>query len=449
MEALVNNANALNAEMNWLSTAIERRMTSYFDDNEQPFQLMELTPPDLSGSPSIYGQIVTYYGFGAVERLALAMALAPHIRPQILDVFFTRNKNYDRTFTEFGGITGGNHGGFLPTGETLSFVLSGVDLSMRFQLKMLFSAEHPFSRFNILKLEPSKADDPYLSGTLSLADDYVELFTVGHATKPNFSSKFPAKLIDTSLDWDDLVLEHNVSQQVEDIHVWVKHSQSILEQWGGSKGHVKPGYRALFYGPPGTGKTLTACLIGKSTGKDVYKIDLSMVISKWVGETEKNLARVFDTAENKDWILFFDEADALFGKRSDSGGSQERYANQEVSYLLQRTENYPGTIILASNLKGNMDEAFIRRFQSMIYFPMPSPRERQTLWQKTFNHGMNLEESIDFKSLSKEYELAGGAIVNVLKYCTIRAVEREDQIILLEDIISGVKRELSKEGKSF
>ena len=146
-----------------------------------------------------------------------------------------------------------------------------------------------------------------------------------------------------------------------------------MNDWGMAP-KLRPGYRSLFYGPPGTGKTMTACLLGKSTGRDVYKVDLSLVVSKYIGETEKNLARVFDQAQHKGWILFFDEADALFGKRSETRDAHDRYANQEVSFLLQRIETFDGIAILASNQRENLDDAFTRRFESIIYFPMPRPR---------------------------------------------------------------------------
>jgi SpoVK/Ycf46/Vps4 family AAA+-type ATPase len=173
-----------------------------------------------------------------------------------------------------------------------------------------------------------------------------------------------------------------------------------------------------------------------------------MVVSKWVGETEKNLARVFDMAESKDWILFFDEADVLFGKRTDTKSSQERYANQEVAYLLQRTEDYPGVVILASNLRGNIDEAFARRFQSILYFPIPKPKERIKLWKKYFSGPFNLEGSIDFKKISTEYEITGGGIINVLKYCAIKSFSRPDKMVFFDDILNGMRNELQKEGKT-
>lgn len=178
---------------------------------------------------------------------------------------------------------------------------------------------------------------------------------------------FFAKPITTELTWNDLDVSKNTLIQIHEIETWVQNSSSLMRKWQLTK-KLKPGYRALFYGTSGKQKTLTASLLGRHTNKDVYSIDLSMVVSKYIGETEKNLANLFDKARNKDWILFFDEADALFGKRTDVSDAHDRYANQKVSYLLQRMEEYSGLTILATNFKTDIDEAFLRRFNSIINF---------------------------------------------------------------------------------
>ena len=172
------------------------------------------------------------------------------------------------------------------------------------------------------------------------------------------------------------------------------------------------------------------------------------VVSKWVGETEKNLRGIFDQATHKKWILFFDEADSLFGKRTSTSSSNDRYANQEVSYLLQRIEDFPGLVILASNLKSNIDEAFNRRFQSTILFPMPDYEIRHLLWQKAFPRDFPLEADINLKEIARKYEMAGGAIVNVVRYCVLKALDRQNgQAILFEDLEHAIIREFKKEGK--
>src|SRR6185436_15956532 len=154
-----------------------------------------------------------------------------------------------------------------------------------------------------------------------------------------------------------LALPDTTLSQLEEIKHWVLYSDQLLHGWGMSR-KLRPGFTSLFHGPPGTGKTLSACLLGKHCGTDVYRVDLSMVVSKYIGETEKNLNRVCDMAEHRRWLLFFDEADALFGRRTRVDDAHDRFANQEISYLLQRIEEFDGVIILASNLKSNIDDAF-------------------------------------------------------------------------------------------
>jgi len=204
----------------------------------------------------------------------------------------------------------------------------------------------------------------------------------------------------------------------------------------------------LFHGPPGTGKTLTACLIGKHCGCDVYKIDLSLIVSKYIGETEKNLARVFDLAENRGWILFFDEADALFGKRTKVDDAHDRYANQEVSFLLQRIEEFHGVVILASNFKTNIDDAFLRRFQSVVAFPMPKPPERLRLWQEAFPAQVQLAADVDLPRVAERYELSGGTIMNVVRHALLMSLSRNESLVRREDLEEGIRRELLKEGRA-
>lgn len=169
--------------------------------------------------------------------------------------------------------------------------------------------------------------------------------------------------VTTDQSWNDLVLDEDIVNQVEQIKNWLR--QSLTEK------KLTKGYRSLFSGPQGPEKKLTAALIGKEFDKPVYKIDLSNVVSKYIGETEKNLEIIFDRTEGKEWILFFDEADALFGKRTDAKDAHDKYSNQEVSYLLQRIEDYNGLVILATNMKNNIDDAFTRRFNSVIHFSLP------------------------------------------------------------------------------
>jgi SpoVK/Ycf46/Vps4 family AAA+-type ATPase len=188
-------------------------------------------------------------------------------------------------------------------------------------------------------------------------------------------------------------------------------------------------------------------LLGKSTRREVYKVDLSLVVSKYIGETEKNLARVFDEAQHKGWILFFDEADALFGKRTETKDAHDRYANQEISFLLQRIETFDGIAILASNQKENIDHGFARRFESIIYFPMPRPEERLRLWQQGFSPKARFEETVDLRKIAAQYDLCGGSIMNVVRYASLQALENGSSLVTLEMLQHGIRREHVKEGK--
>jgi hypothetical protein len=365
----------------------------------------------------------------------------------LLDILWTRNEATQRGFTEFGGVHGTNHGGFLPTGETAAFLLAGDDLAARFEVLRHFEGDRFLARHNVLHLAPTSALEPLTSGALAVSREYLYRFTTGVARKPAFSSDFPARLIETGLDWAHLVLPAATLEQLEEIKHWIEHGATLLDDWE-MRPKLRPGFTSLFYGPPGTGKTLSACLLGKHCGCDVYKIDLSLIISKYIGETEKNLGRIFDLAEHKGWILFFDEADALFGRRTRVDDSHDRYANQEISFLLQRIEEFNGVVILASNMRSNIDDAFLRRFHSVIQFPMPRPAERQRIWSNAFSSRAVLEDRIDLGRLAERYEIAGGTIMNVVRYSSLKAISRREETIRLADMEEGIRRELLKEGRA-
>ena len=430
-------------ELEWLNDVLTARSRVKSDAENFYRSIYEIAPPSLENDDSPYAQLIRTHNFGFEERITLLMALAPHVQPKALDAF----RNNDKQPTAHGGFYGKNHKGFIPTGETVIFVLSENDLSMRFRLLRLFDREHAFAREHMLWLEDAAPCEPELSGILTVSQELLDLVIHGRLRKPDFGPNFPAKLLTTDMEWNDLVVSSQTMAGIMEIESWVTHNRELMQDWGMSN-KLKPGYKALFYGPPGTGKTLTATLLGKQTGRDVFRIDLSTVVSKYIGETEKNLSKLFDRAEHKDWILFFDEADALFGKRTNVSDSHDRYANQETAYLLQRIEDYNGLVVLASNHKQNIDSAFMRRFQSIIYFPMPQLEERIQLWRKGFSSKAQLEPGIDIIQVAKQYELSGGPIMNVIQYSSLKALARGSNLITYSDLLEGLKKELSKENRT-
>lgn len=380
------------------------------------------------------------------EFTLLLLAIVPHIHPHFFNRLIAEYLPDGGDFPEFGGVKGSNHRGILPTGETAQFILAGDNLEKRLEIQRILSTDHWFAQKRILWLEPVREGEPVMSGRLILDPEIVELLTVGTVSKPRFSLDFPAEYLETAMEWSDLILHPDTLRQIGEVENWIKHNDTLLYDWGMKK-KIKPGYRALFYGPPGTGKTLTAMLLGKYTDKDVFRIDLSRMVSKYIGETEKNLSRLFDKAENKNWILFFDEADALFGKRTDIRDAHDKYANQEVAYLLQRIESYNGLVILASNQRANIDEAFVRRFQTIIHFPMPRSEERHAIWHKTFPPQIKTSSDIDWQQIAARYELTGAGILNVVHYCCVELLASQVNVLDLNHLESAIQREFIKEGK--
>ena len=384
--------------------------------------------------------------FTHLEIVPLLLALVPHISPQFLTNIISEYLPNGGDFPEIGGTKGKNHRGILPTGETVLYILAGMDIEKRIEISKLFDESHLFARKNILYLEQVPAGEPKMSGRLILDDDYIDLFIYGKHSVPKLGVNFPAQLITTELEWKDLVLQEKTLTEIKEIETWLKYNDKLLIDWK-MRGKIKPGFRILFHGPPGTGKTMTACLLGKYTNRNVFRIDLSMVVSKYIGETEKNLSKLFDKAANKDWILFFDEADSLFGKRTNVRDAHDRYANQEVSYLLQRIESHAGLVILASNMKSNIDSSFTRRFNTIIEFENPGIEERERLWNNYIPENIKVDRTVSIKDISKKYELTGANIVNVIHYVGLQTLKKRLRLITYKDLIKGIQKEYFKEGK--
>jgi len=441
------NALSLEREIQWFNQVLETRIKLYFEQDCTIDDITSIPPPDITHDSSGFAHTVRTYNMNFNERIILMLALLPHICPQALDTFFAVNNNINRGFSEFGGWKGDSHGGFLPTGETAAFILAGNTLSKRFDIMRLFEPDHFFAQQNVIAVEHSTRGEPYLSGALKISTATLNFLTTGVRHKPDYTIHFPAKRISSKLDWSELILPPDVLADIKFITTWYNHSETILNDWGLDK-VLKPGYRCLFFGPPGTGKTLTATLIGATVGADVYRIDLSMLVSKYIGETEKNLAAIFDQAQNKNWILLFDEADSLFGRRTTTSNSNDRHANQEISYLLQRVEDFPGVVILATNLKANIDEAFARRFQSLIYFPMPDAEQRLRLWQTILASNCSLNQDVNIEEIAEGYEMSGGSITNVVRFASILALQQKRTEICQSDLIRGIRQEMRKEGKT-
>lgn len=426
--------------VNYLQLITLQRLENYFEGKPISFPEFEI-----SGNSPL-SNFLLHYRLNKAELILLATSIIPHIIPGFFDKLIQKFLPNGGDFPEFGGVKLDHHRGTVPSGETVLFLVAGVEIQERLKCLTLFDPSNPLIKHHIVSLGPVLSGEPKLSGKLVMDPEYVEVLTTGKISLPTLSINFPAEHLHTEMNWDDLVLPPQVWNQINELKIWLKHKDSMVSNFDlGRK--IKPGYRALFYGPPGTGKTLTATLLGKSTSREVFRIDLSMIVSKYIGETEKNLSALFDKAENKDWILFFDEADAIFGKRTGVRDAHDKYANQEVSYLLQRIESYNGLVILSSNFKNNIDTAFIRRINSIVYFPAPKPEERLKIWEKTLPEQFTLENKNLLKELADKYELTGSHILNIFQYVTLESLETQNFTLTQELLIRSIKREMEKEGK--
>jgi SpoVK/Ycf46/Vps4 family AAA+-type ATPase len=258
-----------------------------------------------------------------------------------------------------------------------------------------------------------------------------------------------AQKITPHYTWDDIVMPTDRLEQLREICNYVKYRSLVYGEWGFErKLSLGKGLNTLFAGPSGTGKTMAAEIMANELGLDLYKIDLSTVVSKYIGETEKNLARIFDEAETSNAILFFDEADALFGKRSEVRDSHDRYANVEISYLLQKMEEYEGVTILTTNLRKNMDDAFVRRMHFTVDFPFPSEKYRRRIWDKIWPEDTPRASELDLDYMARRFEVAGGNIRNIALAAAFLAADGSGaRVVDMGHLVRATQREYQKMGK--
>ncbi len=255
------------------------------------------------------------------------------------------------------------------------------------------------------------------------------------------------QLVPSRYDLDDIILPLGTLTQLKELCSMAQMQNKVRTQWGlKEKLMPQPSITALFAGPSGTGKTMAADIIAGMLGRPLLRVDLAAVVSKYIGETEKNLEQVFRQAEESCSVLFFDEADALFGKRSEVKEAHDRYANIEISYLLQRMERYRGVAILATNLRQHLDDAFVRRLTMTVLFPFPSTEQRAQIWRRLLPTGAPIDKDIDWDALALRYKLSGGNIRNAIIAATFHAAG-DGGMVANDSILHGIRREIQKMGK--
>ncbi|KFF10876.1 hypothetical protein IW15_16990 [Chryseobacterium soli] len=380
------------------------------------------------------------------EVVILLIALLPRLDPSLLKriyLEFPHSVLFDFCSTNDSGRL------FYPTIQAVQYILGGDSISERLNVLEYFGPNSVLMKEELIVFSGSALDHTSINSQINIHQEAFNAIIFGVEVLPKMSNDFPAEQLHTRRSWTDLILPQTTLDELQSIESWYHSSRILMEDWDMQK-KLKPGLRVLFYGEPGTGKTLAASLLGKYTQRPVFRVDISMLVSKYIGETEKQLSKLFDRAENKNWILFFDEADAIFGKRTSVRDAHDKYANQEVSYLLQRIETFSGLIILASNFKNNMDTAFTRRFHSCIQFNNPKHEERLRIWQQNLPEQLQLED-IDLDKIAQRYELTGSNIMNIIQDVSLKAIALKEPgyKVSIDLLLESIKKEYVKEDKIF
>jgi hypothetical protein len=281
---------------------------------------------------------------------------------------------------------------------------------------------------------------------VAAAPSFEDVLTAGRTMMSPRLDRFALR-VEPRYEWSDLVLPSEKIHQLRHIAGWLKFRRTVHRDWGfGEKLSRGKGLIVLFTGPSGTGKTMAAEVLARELALELFQIDLSNVVSKYIGETERNLSGIFRDAERSQAVLFFDEADALFGKRTEVKDAHDRYANIEVNYLLQRVEQYEGIVVLATNLQTNLDDAFLRRIQQIVEFPFPDEVMRERIWRNHLPADAPRADDIDLAFLARQFKLAGGSIKNIVLNAAFQAAERNAPISM-QHLVLAIASELQKEAK--
>lgn len=401
------------------------------DPADRPLQIADDDPlPPLRG----YGRdgplatAIARAGLNAPEALVLLAALAPHVDEKF-DVLFGR-------LTDRPGTTG-------LTGE-VARTLMARSFAGRLQATALLGPGAPLLASGLLALEP--AGD--LAGRLVL-DPELRAWLLGlPAAGSALPAGHPAQPLHTVHTLDNVVLPGSARRRIAELVDRIAFRDLVVDNWGFAEHHDNVlGLIALFHGPPGTGKTMTAAALARTCELPAYLIDLSALVSKYIGETEKHLASVFDRAARERCVLVFDEADAVFGKRTEVSDSHDRYANQEVSYLLSRVERHPGVVVLTTNLLANIDEAFQRRIHVAVEFPNPGPAERSQLWRSVLPKQLPVDEAVDLDQLARGYDLTGAQIRDASLDAAYRAAA-DGRLVREHHLLAGIRHQYEKAGRT-
>lgn len=442
--ALKENVELINEDISLLKEIFMQRLS----ETEEESVLLKLK--DIKDCSGPYATLCR--NLSDTERTLLLFSLLPHFAPEILrELVAPVQHGLIITNAHVGGYVKRTSQQFIPTLQTVLFACAGTDKTAQQLSYRELALEGTLIKRQIVSLHTFEYSEPVISDKElipDLAGEYVHFLLQGRQPRADFGKNFPAKILVTEKTWDQLILTSGTKRNIDLLIDWVEHGQNFSKD---VKGFFTLGYPALFYGPPGTGKSLTAALIGKHCGLNVFRVDASKIVSKYIGETEKNLVSLFERMklendrESKKPILFFDEADVLFSKRTEVKDAKDKWANMETSVLLPLIEEYGGLVIVATNLEYNLDPAMDRRFQLKIKFPNLSYKERILVWERGLPPAYSYPGPHSSSELAR-YKLSPASIINVLKGSCMQAHKRHSSIVTGKDMEYFISLEFGKSG---
>ncbi|GAB5419056.1 MAG: hypothetical protein Crog4KO_05640 [Crocinitomicaceae bacterium] len=423
-------------DLEWMRMTLIEVMTAYVEQQHQ-YQGIALHAPKLSSDKSdAYALFLSENDLTDQDRFLLCVSLSRYLGDFWKMLFLEKNPFGIHVENEFA----------YPTFTTVVAILAGNDLEKRLEVLEVLKSDAVLFSKQVVDIDQKEPGQDMMACRLKVHANWRELFLWNRHELPRYSMEFPAEQLTTDLDWEELILEPFPMAKLEEISDWMENRDELANVVKGS-GHLKPGYRCLFYGPSGTGKSLAAALLGKRFGIPVFRIDLSNLVSKYVGETSKNLKRIFDLAEDKNWILFFDEGDAIFGKRVDTSQTDNKtasYANQDIAFLLQRIERFNGLVLVATNMRKNMDAAFSRRFENIIHFNIPTPEKAMEIWGEYLPKHIQINNEAQIQRLIAENRLSLASLYNVMHRLTLMSISKKQNEFKLADITKLMGEEKMK-----
>ncbi|CAN5816631.1 hypothetical protein BH11BAC7_BH11BAC7_02490 [soil metagenome] len=433
------NIQCISGELDWLVRSIKNAL----QPTTPAFLLLAPVDPETA-----YGKLIIAHELTNTDRVLFNLAFGTVFAPEVIDALAQAAldpfwKNYTGGFYRKGSAT------FNPTVRSAVFLLAGKDIEMRSYYVSYFHARQRVFTTGLVKAEPQHANSSFLDYEIAFNDQFLSSVIHGEPPRLDGEQGFPARRSTATHNMGDVILGKKTLWEIAKFGKFTKHMKKL---WAINKNRkVRNNFISIFSGDPGTGKSHTADAIGNEFGLPVYKINFAQMVSKYIGETEKNLEKVFDRFDRQPCILFFDEAEAIFSKRTEVTGSNDQHANNLQSYLLQKVEEFTGIIILATNVQNlsqYFDKAFQRRYRLIVTFTFPDFDERLSIWKNALFEPYNFEEGLT-ERLAKNYQLTGGSIYNIVSDAVIEALEKDTSTITFDLLDEAMKDEFKKTGRKY